>query len=258
MLVLEWWSASSKDSMTAKPGGTFEEDWWRTMSGLIKRITFPSEVPGGWLLPEDMRQVPNPVKTRPNRWTGQSLGNSVPFLKLKLICSLSAQITSFHQGYLCLFHFFILVNITLLLLPVSWDSFIFGITRLHPAPSVYFCLLSDVFLKSSHFISFELPPSPSHSSTSALLRYSILSQLWQAMYLFALQDETVVEQRCQIFGYEHLEDVNVINANQILLTAAGRRLGLGWETCPQEKWSKNKAKECQWGNERDKGGWYMS
>lgn len=182
----------------------------------------------------------------------------VPFLKLKHICSLSAQITSFHQGYLCWFHFLILANITLFLLSVSWDSFIFRLTRLHPAPSVCFCLLSYVFLKSSHFISFELPPSPLHSSTSALLRYSIRSQLWQAMYLFALRDETVVGRRCQISGYEHLEDVNVIDANQILLTAVGRRLGLRWETCPPEKWSKNKAKECQWGNEKDKGGWYMS
>lgn len=209
------------------------EHWWRTVSGLIKRITFPSEDPGGWLLPAAMRQVPNPVKTRPNRWTGQSPGNWVPSPKLKLICSSSAQITSFFQGYLLWFHFFILAHIFLFFLSVSWGSFIFRITHLHPAPSVYFCLLSYVFLKSSHFISFELTPSPSHASTPVLLRYSIPSQLWQALHLFALQDETVVGQRCQISGYEHLEDVNVINANQILLTAVGRSSGLGRERRPQ-------------------------
>lgn len=90
------------------------EHWWRTVSGLIKRITFPSEDPGGWLLPAAVRQVPNPVKTRPNRWTdGQSPGNWVPSPKLKLICSSSAQITSFFQGYLLWFHFFILAHISL-------------------------------------------------------------------------------------------------------------------------------------------------
>lgn len=36
-------------------------------------------------------------------------------------------------------------------------------------------------------------------------------------------------QRCQISDYEHLEDVNVINANQIPLTAIGRSSGLGRE-----------------------------
>lgn len=48
---------------------------WRTVSGLIKRITFPNEDPGGWLLPEAMHQASNPVKTRPSRLT--SSGNWV-------------------------------------------------------------------------------------------------------------------------------------------------------------------------------------
>ena len=41
-----------------------------------------------------------------------------------------------------------------------------------------------------------------------------------------LQEETVVGQRCQMTDYEHLEEVNEINANQIPLTAIGRRSGL--------------------------------
>lgn len=115
--------------------------WWRTVSGLIKRIMFLSEDPGGWLLPATMRQGPNPVKTRPNRWTGQSPGNWLPSFKLKLICSSSAQITSFYQGCLLWFHYFILAHIYLFV-----PSFIFRITHLHPDPSVSFCLLSYVFL----------------------------------------------------------------------------------------------------------------
>lgn len=50
-----------------------------------------------------------------------------------------------------------------------------------------------------------------------LLTYSIPSQRWHdvALHLFALQHETVVRQRRQISNYEHLENVNVINTNQI-------------------------------------------
>lgn len=51
--------------LTAEPGGTFEEDSsGRAVSGLIKRITFPCEDPGGWLLPVAMQQVPKPCKDK--------------------------------------------------------------------------------------------------------------------------------------------------------------------------------------------------
>lgn len=59
-------------------------------------------------------------------------------------------------------------------------------------------------------------------------------------------------QRCQISDYEHLENVNVIKANQIPLTAIGRGSGLGRKRWAQEKWSKKKGRECQRGSDREK------
>ncbi len=189
----------------------WREGWgWRTMSGLIKRITFPSKDPGGWLLPVAMRQASNSLreKTKQMDWvesrelsisfcTDSSPSIKVTssgFTSLFLHTSLSP-FALFHEAHLC-------SDTTCIQLPLSFP--------LSP-PSYIF------FLQSTHLISFELTPSPSPASTCVLLRYSIPSLLWQdaPLHLFALQDKTVVGQRCQISDFEHLENVNAINTFQV-------------------------------------------
>lgn len=195
---------------------------WRTVWGLIKRITFPNEDPGGWLLPEAMQQASNPIKTRPN-WPVQAIEYFLPNTPAPLL----QRLTSFCQGCFLWFYFFILAHVCVL-----FPSVIFRITHLHPAcPVSHVASSSALFIFKAH-TSFPLSRLQVHlvrPPVFLLLRYRIPSQLWQdvALHLLALRDETVVGQRCQISDYEHLEDVNVINANQIPLTAIGRSSGLG-------------------------------
>lgn len=75
--------------------------------GLLRGSCSLMKTPGGWLLPAARRQAPNSVNARPSRWAQQSPGNWAPSLKPELICSSSAQISTFCQGYLLWFHFFI-------------------------------------------------------------------------------------------------------------------------------------------------------
>lgn len=86
----------------------------------------------------------------------------------------------------------------------------------------------------------------------ALLRYGVPSQIRQASRHPALRDETVAGQRCQISGYEHLEDVTVNESNRIPLTDSSRSWGLrrgGEGEGPREETAnaKGKATECQRG-----------
>lgn len=64
-------------------------------------------------------------------------------------------------------------------------------------------------------------------------------------------------QRCQISGYEHLEDVNVIKSNQIPLTDSSRSRGFGGNRGREEvergqdpREEMANATECQRGDEK--------
>lgn len=193
-----------------------------------------------------MHQASNPVKTRPSRLT--SSGNWV--LPPKHSFSSSAQtIKVAFSDFTSLF----------LHTSVSYftHSFFESLTCIQPALSLTSSPPQLYFFFKAH-TSFPLNRLQVHlvrPPVFLLLRYRIPSQLRQdvALHLFALRDETVVGQRCQISDYEHLEDVNVINANQIPLTAIGRSSGLGRERQAGEKWRKKKERERHRGDEGGKG-----
>lgn len=156
-----------------------------------------------------------------------SAGNGAPSLEVKLICCSSSWNISFYHGYLpwftsLSFHIFLsfarfqedhlfsisLTHIQLLGLLLAPWLFSFKVHTSFLLNSLQVCLM--------HPLLFCWDTAFPHSSDKPCISS-------------ALQDETVVGQRCQISSYEHLEDVNVISANQILVTAFGRSLGFGRE-----------------------------
>lgn len=206
---------------------------------------------GGWLLPAAMRQVPNPVEARASRWARRSPGKLSTFsLRAELICSSPAQIRPLLSRLPSPVSTSLLPRARLPSLSPLTLPFIFPTRRLRAAPRVSARLLGYV---SPFKVCLPLPlkrlqvrlahPSP------ALPRYGVPSQSRQASRLPALRDETLVGQRCQICGYEHLEDVNVIESNQIPPTDWSRSRGArkGW------RGRRSKATERQRGTKRAKG-----
>lgn len=152
---------------------------WKNMSGLI---IFPSEDPGGcgsFLQPCDKHRPP----WGQNQTDGPDWGQGIEHLvsKVKLICSSSAWTHSFDQGYFLQFYILNLMHISLL--------FCYFMRLIHfpiqsPASSSLALLLPlGLYLSFKLHTSFplnlaQLPSSP------VLVRYSIRSQLWQALHLF--------------------------------------------------------------------------
>ena len=95
------------EAYTLEPEGTFWRGgrWWRIVSGLIKRITFPSEDPGG--LTTSCGHATNPVKdkTRQMDWAGSgelsiSSQTSAPLLSKLLSQYCAASFSLFHWAHL--------------------------------------------------------------------------------------------------------------------------------------------------------------
>lgn len=146
---------------------------WKAMSGLIMGSYFFLKTQG---VPEAScshatSTDPRKGKTKQMDWTearelstlSQKWSSSAPLLHERPR-SIKVTFSSFTSLTWCIF---------LSRVAISWGSFIFWVSRLHPAPLRSFCLLVYIFLLN--FISLELGPAPilSVHSCSGEIQHSL-------------------------------------------------------------------------------------